>query len=370
MNIHPFQANIPQSALDDLQDRLNRTRWPDSLPGVGWDYGVPETYVRRLVERWRSGYDWRSWEAKLNAFPQYTTELDGQQIHFLHVCSPEQDALPLILTHGWPGSVFEFIRVIEPLSNPRAFGGDPRDAFHLIIPNLPGFGFSGPTRERGWNPDRIAQTWVRLMHGLGYDRYGVAGNDWGSIITPQIGRFDPESVIGTHVTQIFFEPSGPDDLPDPTPDDLRALEGLQWFKQHMAAYDWLQAQQPQTIAYALSDSPVGLLAWFCQIYRDREGIDDDFVLTQTSLYWLTNTIASAARIYYERSHAVPNLKPSDVPLALAMFRDDGKAFRRLADRVYSNIAQWTEYDTGGHYAAYQVPDLLMDDMRKFFRGLR
>ncbi|MBZ0289574.1 MAG: epoxide hydrolase 1, partial [Anaerolineae bacterium] len=303
MHIKPFQAHIPQSALDDLQARLNRVRWPDELPGVGWQYGVPGSYVRRLVEHWRTGYNWREWETKLNAYPQFTTEIDGQNIHFLHVRSPEPDAQTLILTHGWPGSVFEFFRVIEPLTNPRAHGGDPREAFHLVMPTLPGFGFSGPTHEPGWNPERIARAWIELMRGLGYEQYGVVGNDWGSIISPLIARFAPDAVCGIHVTQIFLMPSGdPDEFADPTPEEVAGLQGLEWFNNNMSAYDTLQSQQPQSLAFALNDSPVGLLAWFCLIYRDGEGMDDDFVLTHASLYWLTETIASSIRIYYENAH--------------------------------------------------------------------
>jgi hypothetical protein len=210
------------------------------------------------------------------------------------------------------------------------------------------------------------------MHGLGYQRYGAVGNDWGSIISPQIGRFDPEHVVGTHITQLFLAPSGdPAEFANPTPDELAAMAGLEWFKQNMSAYDTFQSQQPQTVAYALTDSPVGLLAWLCQIYRDGEGIDDDFVLTNTSLYWLTETVASSARIYYEARHMAETLtEPISTPLALAMFRDDGRAFRRLADRVYKNILQWSQFDMGGHYAAHQVPDLWLGDVRKFFRQVR
>lgn len=249
MNIQPFHVSIPQTALDDLQDRLIRARWPSELPGVGWQYGVPMDYVRRLADYWRNGYNWRVWEAKLNTYPQFTTEIDGQNIHFLHVRSPEPDALPLVLTHGWPGSVFEYFRVIEPLTNPVSRGADATDAFHLVIPSVPGFGFSGPTHEPGWNPDRIARAWIELVHGLGYDLYGAAGNDWGSIISPQIGRFDPDHVVGTHVTQIFLAPSGdPDELVDPTPEELIARESFEWFKKNMSAYDTLQSQQPQTLA--------------------------------------------------------------------------------------------------------------------------
>lgn len=381
MNIEPFHVNIPQTALDDLASRLAHTRWPDELADVGWQYGVPSRYVRRLVDYWRTGYDWRTWEAKLNTHPQFRTEIDGQNIHFLHVRSPEPDALPLILTHGWPGSVFEFLNVIEPLSNPRAYGGDPGDAFHLVIPSLPGFGFSGATHEPGWNPERIARAWVALMNGLGYARYGAVGNDWGSIISPLLGRFAPDQVVGTHVTQLFLSPfENPAEIEDPTPDERAAIASLEWFHQNMSAYDTLQAQQPQTAAFALADSPVGLLAWLCQIYREGEGIDDDFVLTNACVYWFTETIASSMRIYYEnarmhaaRMHAQSQQQPEPIstPLALAMFRDDGRAFRRLADRMYKNIVQWSLYeDGGGHYAAHQVPDLWMNDVRRFFGALR
>jgi epoxide hydrolase len=372
MNIQPFCASIPQSALDDLQERLIRARWPDEFSGVGWQYCVPKNYVHRLADYWRTGYNWRAWEAKLNSYPQFTTEIDGQNIHFLHVRSSDPNALPLILTHGWPGSVFEYFRVIELLTQPRSQDADAGHAFHLVIPSVPGFGFSGPTHETGWNPDRIARAWIELMHRLRYDFYGAVGNDWGSIISPQIARFDPDHVVGIHVAQIFLAPSADrGDLVDPTPEDLVALESLAWFKKNMSAYDTLQSQQPQTLAFALTDSPIGLLAWFCQIYREAEGIDDDFVLTNASLYWLTETIASSTRIYYETNHMEHRLtEPITTPLALAMFRDDGRAFRRLADCAYKNIVQWTLYDSGGHYAAHQVPELLVGDIQRFFHSLR
>jgi pimeloyl-ACP methyl ester carboxylesterase len=310
------------------------------------------------------------WEARLNAYPQFITEIDGQKIHFLHVRSPRQDAQPLLLTHGWPGSVFEFLKVIEPLTGLNTPEDHPEQSFHLVIPSLPGFGFSGPTHEPGWNPERIARAWITLMSGLGYDRYGVVGNDWGSIISPEIARLAKDKVIGIHVTQLFLEPAE-DDLPDPTPEEITALEGLAWFKQHMAAYDVFQSQQPQTLAYALTDSPTGFLGWVCQIYRDGEGLDDDFVLTNASLYWLTETINSAARIYYEARHTpAPPTAPIHTPLALAMFRDDGRAFRRLADRIFTDIRQWNLYDSGGHYAAYQVPQLWLEDVRQFFQQVQ
>jgi len=368
MHLQPFTIAIPQAALDDLQDRLARARWPQELPGVGWNYGVPLSYVRRLAERWQNGYDWRAWEARINAYPQFTTQIDGQRIHFLHIRSPQPDALPLILSHGWPGSIVEFFNVIDLLTNPAAHGGDRANAFHLVIPSLPGFAFSGPTHEPGWNPQRIARAWIELMHGLGYARYGALGNDWGSYISPLVGRLDPEHVVGTYVTQIFLLPSGdPAEVAEFTPEDLQALEGRQWFEANMSAYDTLQSQQPQTLAFALQDSPVGLLAWMCQIYR--EGIDDNFVLTNASIYWLTETIASSARIYYEHNHAAQLTEPTTIPIGLGMFKPD-LSFPTLVKRVYTNLIHCSTFEVGGHYAAYQVPELLGGDVQGFFRSLR
>ena len=300
--IRPFRIDIPQEDLDDLQARLDRTRWPDELPGVGWDYGVPLGYVKELAEYWRTGYDWRAWESRLNAYPQFTTTIDGQNIHFLHVRSPEPDALPLILTHGWPGSIVEYLDVIDPLSDPRAHGGDPSDAFHLVIPSLPGYGFSGPTHEAGWTNPRIAKAWAELMDRLGYDRYGAVGNDAGSMINPELGRLDPEHVVGVHVTQIFSFPSGdPSEMADLTEEEQRELGTLQWFYENKMSFNTLMAQQPQTLAFALLDSPVGLLAWNAQLLGEE--LDRDFVLTNVMLYWLTGTAGSAARLYYENAHA-------------------------------------------------------------------
>ncbi len=277
-----FRIDIPQSALDDLHERLARANWPDELPGTGGDYGVSLDYVRRLAEYWRTGYDWRQWESRLNQYPQVTTTIDGQRIHFLHVRSPEPNALPIIVTHGWPGSIVEFIDVIDSLSNPGAHGGDPADAFHLVIPSLPGYGFSGPTREPGWNNPRIARAWATLMQRLGYERYGAVGNDAGSMISPEIGRVDPAHVVGVHVTQIFSFPTGdPSELLDLTPEEQRELEVLQWFYATKFSFNSLMAQQPQTLAFALHDSPVGLLAWNGQLLG--EDLDDDFALTNVML---------------------------------------------------------------------------------------
>jgi epoxide hydrolase len=369
MTIQPFTIHVPQAELDDLRRRLEQTRWPDELPGLGWDYGVPLSYVKDLAEYWRTGYDWRKWEAKLNQFAQFTTTIDGQNIHFLHACSPEPDALPLILTHGWPGSVVEYLDVIEPLTNPRAFGGDPADAFHVVIPSLPGYGFSGPTLEAGWNQYRIARAWAALMDRLGYARYGAVGNDAGSMISPELGRIDPDHVVGAHVTQLYSLPSGdPAELADLSPEEQHQMELLQWFFHNKMAYNTLMSQQPQTVAYALMDSPTGLLAWNAQLLGEDLGAD--FVLTNVMLYWLTGTAASAARLYYENAHAPRPAESTTVPIGVAAFGGDFSGIRRFAHRDHQRIIHWSEFDHGGHYGAHKVPDLLTADVRAFFRQLR
>jgi epoxide hydrolase len=367
--IRPFHIATPQADLDDLRDRLARTRWPDELPGVGSSYGVPLDYIKKLVDYWRAGYDWRAWEARLNGYPQFTTTIDRQNIHFLHVRSPEPDALPLILTHGWPGSVVEYLDVIGPLSDPRAHGGDPADAFHLVIPSLPGYGFSGPTHETGWGRYRTARAWATLMDRLGYARYGAVGNDAGSMINPELGRIDPEHVVGLHVTQIFSFPSGdPAELADLTPAEQRELATLQWFYENKISFNTLMSQQPQTLAFALLDSPVGLLAWNAQLLGDD--LDAEFTLTNVMLYWLTRTAASAARFYYEDAHASHPTEPTTTPIGVAAFAGDFSGIRRFADRDHKNIVHWSVFDGGGHYAAHKAPDLLAGDVRAFFRRLR
>lgn len=367
--ILPFTIDVPQELLDDLEARLSRTRWPDELPGGGWDLGVPLAYVRALAEYWRSGYDWRSWEARLNEHPQFTTTIDGQRVHYLHVRSPEPDATPLILTHGWPGSIVEFLDVIGLLSDPRAHGAEGSVAFDLVVPSLPGYGFSGPTRERGWDNLRIARAWAELMHRLGYGRYGVGGNDAGSMIGPELGRIDPEHVVGVHVTQLFSFPSGdPTELADLTAEEQAQLETLQWFVQNKMSFNTLMAQQPQTLAFALNDSPAGLLAWNAQLLGEE--LDPDFVLTNVMLYWLTGTAASAARLYYENAHAEHPTEPTTTPTALAGFGGDFSGIRRFAERDHANIVRWSTFDHGGHFAAHKVPDVYAGDVRAFFASLR
>ncbi len=370
MDITPFTIAIPDADIDDLRDRLARTRWTNELPGVGMDYGLALEYIQGLVAYWREGYDWRAEEARLNTFPQFTTEIDGQNIHFLHIRSPEPDATPLLLTHGWPMSFVEYVDLIGPLTDPRAHGGDPADAFHVVIPSLPGFGFSGATSERGWSRYRTARAWAELMHRLGYERYGAHGNDAGSLVSPEIGRADPDHVVGVHVTQIFSFPSGdPAEFASLTEEELGKVQFLQWFNENMSAYAKVQATVPQTVAHGLADSPVGQLAWSCQLFG--EAVSRDYILTNVMIYWLTNTAASAARFYYEDAHAADApTEPTTTPLGLANFAQDFQSIRPFAERDHRNIVSWHTFDRGDHFAAQSAPDLLIGDLRDFFRRFR
>jgi pimeloyl-ACP methyl ester carboxylesterase len=370
-DVQPFRAEIPQADLDALQQRLALTTWPDELPGVDWSYGVPLDYVRELVGYWRTGYDWRAHEARLNAYPQFTTTLDGQRVHFLHVRSPEPDALPLIATHGWPMSVFEYLDLIGPLTDPSAHGGDPADAFHLVVPSLPGIGFSGPTTEPGWHMRRVARAWAELMDRLGYERYGAHGNDSGSTVSPEIGRLDPDRVVGVHVTQLFSFPSGdPAEFADLTDEDQAALQFLENFTAGGGlAYNAYQSAQPQTLAYALQDSPAGWLAWITQLYR--HSVDREFIVTNAALYWLTRTIGSSIRYYYEDTHDQDRpTTPTTAPTGVAVFAEDFQSVPKFAQRDHANIISWHRYDRGSHFSHQDAPDLALADIREFFRPLR
>lgn len=369
--VRPYRVEVAQADLDDLQARLARVRWPDELPDSEWGYGVPVDYVRGLVEYWRTGYDWRAHEARLNAHPQFTTTIDGQNVHFLHVRSPEPDALPLICTHGWPMSVFEYLELIGPLSDPRAHGGDPADAFHLVIPSIPGIAFSGPTTEPGWDNRRVARAWVELMGRLGYDQYGAHGNDGGSQISPEIGRFAPERVVGVHVTQLFSFPSGdPAEFADMSNEDMAAMNFLQAFTEGGGlAYNAYQSAQPQTLAYALQDSPAGWLAWVGQLFQNWT--DRDYILTNASAYWLTGTIGSSMRRYYAEAHSTDRpTEPTTVPTGVAIFAEDFQSIRRFAERDHAAIVSWNRYDRGSHFSPYDAADLLLGDIRDFFRARR
>jgi len=379
--IRPFRVDIPQADLDDLRDRLARTRWPDELPGVGWTYGVPLAYMKELAVYWRDSYDWRTHEATINAFPQFTTEIDGANVHFLHVRSPESDALPLIMTHGWPGSVVEFLEIIGPLTDPANHGGATGDAFHLVIPSIPGFGFSGPTRETEWGSRRVAEAWAQLMNRLGYERYGAHGGDWGAAISRELGLLDPDHIIGLHLTQLLSA-TAPKEEADPTDDaEQKSLQAGVRYTTDLSGYGYLQSTRPQTLAYGLADSPAGQLAWIAEKFKDwtdsreapEEAVDRDQMLTNVMLYWLTGTAGSSARLYYETAHSGrwgQAEESSTAPTGVAVFpRDVALPIRRFAERT-NNIVHWTEFDCGGHFAAMEEPDLLIDDLRAFFHRFR
>jgi epoxide hydrolase len=375
--IRPFRLEVPQKQLHDLKERLTSTRWPDELPGAAWTYGVPVAHVKQLADYWRETYDWRAREAELNTFPQFTTTIDGAHVHFLHVRSPEPNALPVIMTHGWPGSIVEFLDVIGPLTDPRAHGGDPTDALHLVLPHIPGYALSGPTSDAGWNMARIARAWAELMRRLGYARYGAQGGDWGHAITRQLADIDRDHVIGIHLNTLFTPPpSDPAEAAMITEDDRTRLRRLAESYAELAGYAKLQETRPQTLAYGLTDSPVGQLAWIAEPFHEWADPDSvisrDRLLTNVMLYWLTATAGSSARLYYETFHAAQPLDtaPSTVPTGVAVFAADrARPVRRLAERQI-NIVRWSEFDRGGHFAALEQPTLFTQDLHAFFRQLR
>jgi pimeloyl-ACP methyl ester carboxylesterase len=386
--MRPFRIQIPEADLDDLKRRIADTRWPDRLPGSGWDRGVPLDYLKELAEYWRTSYDWRAAEARLNQHPQFVTEIDGTHVHFLHVRSPEPGALPMLLTHGWPGSVAEFLEVIGPLTDPRAHGGDPADAFHLVMPTIPGFGFSGPIREPGWTPNRVARAWAELMNRLGYDRYVAQGGDAGAVLALELGRIDPAHLIAAHVNMLMTFPSGdPAELVDLSEVDQARLGRLARFDAELSGYMKQQMTRPRTLSYGLNDSPVGQLAWIVEKFHEwsdsdqapEDAVDRDQMLTSITIYWLTGTAGSSANYYYEwaedeRKKAAAGVSqppPVTVPVGVAVFPQDiFVPIRRLADRDLPTITHWTEFDRGGHFAAMEEPELLVDDVRAFCRSLK
>lgn len=380
--IRPYSIEIPQAQVDDLRDRLARTRWPVELPGVGWSRGVPLDYLKALAEYWQTGYDWRKQEARLNEFPHFTSEIDGQNIHFLHVRSPEPNALPLIISHGYPSSIVEFMDVIGPLTNPRAHGGDPADAFHVVAPSLPGFGFSTPLRETGWGMSRMTKAFAELMSRLGYERYGAHGGDIGAGISGMMGGIDPSHAVAVHVNSdptaiALLEGVAPDDVSGFSESQQARLEELSQYGSGGRGYLQIQGTRPQTLSYALNDSPVGQLAWIVEKYKEwinpeaelpEQAIDRDLMLTNTSVYWFTGSGASAAHFLYEANHSTDWPEPSDTPQGWAVFGDDG-IMRRVMDPEHK-VEHWSEFKRGGHFPAMEVPDLLIADLRKFFQKFR
>ena len=374
--IRPFRIDVSDADLEDLRDRLARTRWPDELPGVGWSYGVSRDFVNEMTELWRTSFDWRKQEAVLNEFPQFTTTIDGTNVHFLHVRSPEPNAMPLILTHGWPGSVAEFLDVIGPLTDPVSHGGDAAEAFDLVIPSIPGYGFSGPTNDTGWDSARVAKAWNTLMKRLGYERYGAHGGDAGALITRELGILKPEGLVGVHLLQIFAFPSG--DPEEMARMDDYEKEGMKNLENFEASSGYLKIQQtrPQTLAYGLTDSPAGQLAWNTELFAGFGGenagnVDRDRFLTHVSIFWFTATAGSSAREYYEdaKSGAGYREVPNETPTGVSVFPYDFRSVRVFAERS-NNIVHWSQFDRGGHFAASDAPDLLVEDLRTFFRRFR
>jgi epoxide hydrolase len=380
-DVTPFRIAIPEEQLDDLRRRLDHIRWPEEPASADWSTGTPLAAVRDLVDHWRDSYDWRRHEARLNEIPQFTTTVWGADIHFLHVRSPEPDALPLILSHGWPGSFVEFVDLIGPLTDPRAFGADAADAFHVVIPSLPGFVFSGPRDSASWSSTDTGEAWAELMGRLGYERFGAVGNDLGSVVSIETGRRAPDRVVGVHVNQAFSFPSGdPVEFASLREDDFRRLAVLERFVNEHSGFNKIQSTRPQTLAYGLADSPVGQLAWNLDLLRgfgeqdaDTEAsLDADWILTNVMLYWLTGTAASSARSYYADAHAAGDAPPdpTTTPLGVAVFAGDFESIRPFVERDHKNIHQWHEHDRGGHFAGTAAPDLLAADLRSFFRPLR
>jgi pimeloyl-ACP methyl ester carboxylesterase len=382
--VTPFHIEVPEGELRDLRSRLEHTRWPEAETVDDWSQGVPLGYLRELCRYWAEGYDWRSTEARLNALPQFRTEIDGLGIHFVHVRSPHPEALPLILTHGWPGSIVEFLKVIRPLTDPTAHGGAAGDAFHVVCPSLPGYGFSDKPTRRGWNVQRIARAFSLLMARLGYQRYGAQGSDWGTSITTSMGQQDPQHVAGIHLTPPLAPPD-PATVDELTEAERAALASLKHAAEWDSGYSQEQATRPQTIGYALVDSPAGLCAWIVEklwAWTDNDGhlgnvLTRDEVLDNVMLYWLPGTGASSARLYWESIRQVNEWISglvSDtvaVPTGCSIFpKELQRPSRRWAAKRFLDIRYWNELDKGGHFAAFEQPELFVNEVRWFFRLVR
>lgn len=376
--ISPFWLSIESDVLVDLRQRLRRTRWPDRETVDDWSQGAPLEKVRALCEYWAEQYDWRRCEARLNALGQFRAEIDGLGIHFLHIRSPNPDALPMIITHGWPGSIIEFLDVIAPLTDPVAHGGDPVDAFHLVIPSMPGFGFSDKPTMTGWGVERIASAWVELMKRLGYDNFVAQGGDWGAMITTMIGKLNPPECIGIHLNPPRVFPEA-DDFLNPTPAETAAIAANQFYSDFDSGYAKQQGTRPQTLGFGLTDSPSGQAAWIYekfQAWTDNDGeveniLSYDAILDNIMLYWLPATAASSARLYWESISGSFAPVPLSLPVGVTIYpKDIRRPSRRWAERSISNIIYWNEPEKGGHFAAFEQPDLFVDEIRACFRRLR
>ncbi len=374
--ITPFHIAIADEVLLDLHTRLRNTRWPEAELVDDWSQGAPLAWIQDICAYWADGFDWRKQEAALNRFAQFKSEIDGLDIHFIHARSPHANAMPLLITHGWPGSIVEFHKVIEPLTNPTAFGGKAEDAFHVVCPSLPGFGFSGKPKATGWNRERIAKAWVVLMARLGYARYGAQGGDWGSGITADLGHLDAAHCAGIHITLAMGTP--PKLTGDATPQEQRALDGMAHYRQWDSGYSTQQATRPQTLAYGLADSPAGQAGWILEkfwAWTDCNGHPEniftrDELLDNVMLYWATNSAASSARLYWE-SFGKRSTAPVNIPTGVAVFpKEIVTPVRAWMAPRFTHITHWSEMPKGGHFAAFEQPELFVAELRTFFRTLR
>ena len=375
--IIPFEISTSDQELEDLRRRLRATRWPDKETVDDWSQGIPLAYVEEVCEYWASSYDWRKAEAKLNGYDQFKTEIDGVDIHFLHIRSPEPTAMPLVITHGWPGSIVEFHKVIAPFADPAAHGGDASDAFHLVLPTMPGYGYSGKPTEAGWSVEKIADAWSVLMQRLGYDWYGAQGGDWGSAVTTALGIQDPEHCHGIHINMVFAAPD-PDTMDSLTEREKQAMASMKHYQDWDSGYSKQQSTRPQTLGYGLADSPAGQAAWILEkfwAWTDCDGhpenvLSRDEMLDNVMMYWLTNSAASSARLYWE-SFGSGRADEVKVPTGCSIFpKEIFSASRRWAAKRYTNIVHWNELDRGGHFAAFEQPELFVKEVRDCFRQVR
>jgi epoxide hydrolase len=377
--IQPFTVNIPDAALADLKNRLAMTRWPDAETVDDWSQGVPLKHIQSLCEYWQHQYNWRDCEARINAHPQFTTNIDGLDIHFLHIRSPHENALPMIMTHGWPGSILEFMDVIGPLTNPTEHGGTADDAFHLVLPTLPGYGFSEKPDSAGWGVEKIALAWHTLMTRLGYSHYLAQGGDWGSAVTSALGNIHPPECLGIHLNMAVALPSE-DDLANPSEREMSALGAFQFYQDWDSGYSKQQSTRPQTLGYALADSPVGQAAWIYEkfyAWTDNAGMPEDAlsltkILDDISLYWFTNSAASSGRLYWESfNSAFQATFTSDIPVGVSIFpKEIFRPAESWARRKYPNITYWNEVEKGGHFAAFEQPQILVQELRRFSKSFR
>lgn len=379
--IRPFRIAVPDSELEDLNRRLGATRWPDAETVDDWSQGIPLAYVQEVAGYWQSEYDWRQREQMLNRWPQFLAGIDGLDIHFIHARSPHEDALPLIISHGWPGSVVEFNKVIAPLTDPEAHGGDAADAFHVVAPSLPGYGFSGKPATAGTSVERIGRMWGQLMALLGYQRYVAQGGDWGSMVTQSMGQTETANCAGIHINMPIVAPD-PETMDDLSEAEQSALEAMGFYQQWDSGYSKQQSTRPQTLGYGLADSPSGQLAWILEKFHawtdcEKDGVKHpenalsrDEMLDNVMFYWLNNAAASSARLYWESFNA-PNLDPISLPVGCSIFpREIFRSSRRWAQKRFTQLIHWNELDRGGHFAAFEQPELFVNEVRTAFRSLR